>query len=134
MATRDGYTELQAKVLETRRVWRRTLFWTGCAIVIVGLIAILAGEALVDVLMPLPSVIRAVLLIGVIGAAGYLLYQYLIRPLRAELTARDVALNVEQKHPELEDRLVSAVQFGERETDDPIEAHLLGRLVADAAE
>ncbi len=133
MATREGYTKLQAKVLETRRVWKRTLFWTGCAIIIVGLIAILAGEAIVDLLMPLPSSLRIALLIGGIGAAGYLLYKYLIQPLRAQLTLHDVALNVEQKHPDLEDRLVSALQFGEWETDDPIEAHLLDRLVTDAA-
>ena len=43
MAAREGYTELQARVLAARRVWKRTLFWTGCAIAIVGLIAILAG-------------------------------------------------------------------------------------------
>ena len=35
MAAREGYTELQARVLEARRVWKRTLFWTGCAIAIV---------------------------------------------------------------------------------------------------
>ena len=133
MAAREGYAELQAKVLVARRVWKRTLFWTGCAIVLVGLIAILAGEIIVDFLMPLPSSVRTVLLIGVIGAVGYLMYKYLIQPLRAQLTLREVALNVEQKHPDLEDRLVSALQFGERETDDPIEAHLLQRLVADAA-
>ena len=134
MAAREGYTRLQAKVLEARRVWKRTLLWTGCAIVLAGLVAILAGEAIVDLLMPLPSSIRAVLLIGIIGTAGYFLYRYLIQPLRAELTLHDVALRVEQKHPDLEDRLVSALQFGDRETDDPIEAHMLQRLVTDAAE
>ena len=134
MAAREGYTELQAKVLAARRVWKRTLFWTGCAIAIVGLIAILAGAAIVDLLMPLPGSVRLVLLIGVIGAVGYLLYRYLIQPLRAKLTPHDVALNVERKHQDLEDRLVSALQFGEVETDDPIKSHLLQRLVTDAVE
>ncbi|MCZ6677857.1 MAG: hypothetical protein O7E52_11475 [Candidatus Poribacteria bacterium] len=134
MATREGYEELHAKLLETRRTWKRTLFWTGCTIVLIGLVAILAGEAVIDLLMPLPSAVRIVLLVGIIGSVGYLLYKYLIQPLRTQLTLHDVALNVEQKHPELEDRLVSALQFGERETDDPIEAHLLQRLVTDASE
>ena len=134
MAEREGYTELQARVLAARRVWKRTLFWTGCAIVVVGLIAILAGAAIVDLLMPLPGSIRLALLIGVIGAVGYLLYRYLIQPLRAKLTPHDVALNVERKHQDLEDRLVSALQFGEVETDDPIKSHLLQRLVTDAVE
>ena len=134
MAAREGYTELQARVLAARRVWKRTLFWTGCAIAVVGLIAILAGAAIVDLLMPLPYSVRIALLIGIIGAAGYLLYRYLIQPLRVKLTPHDVALNVERKHRDLEDRLVSALQFGETETDDPIKSHLLQRLVTDAVE
>ena len=134
MAAREGYTELQARVLAARRVWKRTLFWTGCAIAIVGLIAILAGAAIVDLLMPLPNGVRIALLIGVIGAVGYLLYRYLIQPLRVKLTPHDVALNVERKHQDLEDRLVSALQFGEVETEDPIKSHLLQRLVTDAVE
>ena len=134
MAAREGYTELQARVLEARRVWKRTLFWTGCGIAIVGLISILAGAAIVDLLMPLPGSVRIVLLIGIVGAVGYLLYRYLIQPLRVKLTPHDVALNVERKHRDLEDRLVSALQFGEAETEDPIKSHLLQRLVTDAVE
>ena len=134
MAAREGYTELQARVLAARRVWKRTLFWTGCAIAIVGLIAILAGAAIIDLLMPLPHSVRIALLIGIIGVVGYLLYRYLIQPLRVKLTPHDVALNVERKHRDLEDRLVSALQFGETETEDPIKSHLLQRLVTDAVE
>ena len=134
MAAREGYTELRARVLEARRVWKRTLFWTGCAIATVGLIAILAGAAIIDLLMPLPTSVRIALLVGVIGAAGYLLYRYLVQPLRVKLTPHDVALNVERKHRDLEDRLVSALQFGEAETEDPIKSHLLQRLVTDAVE
>ena len=134
MAAREGYAALQARVLAARRVWKRTLFWTGCAIVIVGLISIFAGAAIIDLLMPLPGSVRIALLVGVIGAAGYLLYRYLIQPLRVKLTPHDVALNVERKHGDLEDRLVSALQFGEVETEDPIKSHLLQRLVTDAVE
>ncbi|MYE90952.1 hypothetical protein F4X33_18360 [Candidatus Poribacteria bacterium] len=134
MAAREGYAALQARVLAARRVWKRTLFWTGCAIAVVGLIAILAGAAIVDLLMPLPGSVRIALLIAIIGAVVYLLYKYLIQPLRVKLTPHDVALNVERKHQDLEDRLVSALQFGEVETEDPIKSHLLQRLVTDAVE
>ena len=134
MAAREGYAALQARILAARRVWKRTLFWTGCAIAIVGLIAILAGAAIVDLLMPLPSSVRLALLIGIAGVVSYVLYKHLIQPLRAKLTPHDVALNVERKHQDLEDRLVSALQFGEVETEDPIKSHLLQRLVTDAVE
>ena len=134
MNTREGYAELQTRILETRRVWKRSLFWTGFAIVLTGVIALLAGEAIVDWLMPLPNPVRIALLAVGVGVTGYLLYKYLVQPLRASLTLRDVALNVERNHPNLEDRLVSAIEFGNRESDDPIEAHMLQRLLEDTTQ
>ena len=134
MNTREGYAELQARILEARRVWKRSIFWAGFAIVLTGIIAVFVGEAVIDWLMPLPSFVRIVLLTVGIGITGYLLYRYLVQPLRAALTLRDVALNVERNHPDLEDRLVSAVQFGNRESTDPIEAHMLQRLLEDTTE
>ncbi len=134
MNTREGYAELQARISGARRVWKRSLFWTGFAIVLTGVIALLVGEAMVDWLMPLPSAIRLALLIVGAGVIGYLLYKYLVQPLRASLTLRDVALNVERNHPDLEDRLVSAIEFGNRESADPIEAHMLQRLLEDTVE
>ena len=134
MNTREGYAELQARILGARRVWKRSLFWTGFAIVLTGIIAVFAGEAIVDWLMPLPSSVRIALLTVGAGVTCYLLYKYLIQPLRASLTLRDVALNVERNHPNLEDRLVSAIEFGNRESTDPIEAHMLQRLLEDTTE
>ena len=134
MNTRESYAELQEKILGARRVWRRGLFWTGAAIVLTGLLAIVVGESIVDWLMPLPSPVRLALLAGLVTVTGYLLYRHLIQPLRASLTLRDVALNVERHHPSLEDRLVSAVQFGNREPNDAIEAHMLQRLLEDTTQ
>ena len=134
MNTRESYAELQEKILGARRVWRRGLFWTGAAIVLTGLLVIVVGESIVDWLMPLPSPVRLALLAGLVTVTGYLLYRHLIQPLRASLTLRDVALNVERHHPSLEDRLVSAVQFGNREPNDAIEAHMLQRLLEDTTE
>ena len=131
MNTRENYTELQTRVLDARRAWKRSLFWTGFAIVLTGVIALFVGEAIVDWLMPLPSAVRIALLVIGTGVIGYLLYKYLIQPLRASLTPRDVALNVERNHPDLEDRLVSAIEFGNRESADPIESHMLQRLLED---
>ena len=134
MNTKEGYSELQSRILAARRVWKRSLFWTGFAIVLTGVIALLVGESVIDWLMPLPSIVRISLLVIGIGVIGYLLYKYLVQPLRASLTLRDVALNVERNHPNLEDRLVSAIEFGNRESTDPIESHMLQRLIEDTTE
>ena len=131
MNTRENYAALETKILDARRVWKRSIFWAGFAIVLTGIIAVFVSEAIVDWLMPLPSFVRIAFLTVGVGVIGYLLYKYLIRPLRAALTLRDVALNVERNHPNLEDRLVSAIQFGNREATDPIEAHMLQRLLDD---
>lgn len=134
MNTKENYTELQARVLDARRVWKRSIFWTGFAIVLTGVIALFVGEAVVDWLMPLPSAVRLALLVIGASVIGYLLSKYLVQPLRKSLTLRDVALNVERNHPNLEDRLVSAIEFGGRESADPIEAHMLQRLLEDTTE
>ena len=84
--------------------------------------------------MPLPSFVRIALLTAGVGVTVYLLYKYLVQPLRAALTLRDIALNVEHNHPDLEDRLVSAIEFGNRESTDPIEAHMLQRLLEDTTQ
>jgi hypothetical protein len=134
MNTRENYAELQTKILDARRVWKRSIFWAGFAIVLTGIIAVFVGEALIDWLMPLPSFVRIALLTAGVGVTVYLLYKYLVQPLRAALTLRDIALNVEQNHPDLEDRLVSAIEFGNRESTDPIEAHMLQRLLEDTTQ
>ena len=134
MNTREGYAELQTKILDARRVWKRSIFSAGFAIVLTGIIAVFVGEAIIDWLMPLPSFVRIALLTVGVGVTGYLLYKYLVQPLRAALTLRDIALNVEQNHPDLEDRLVSAIEFGNRESTDPIEAHMLQRLLEDTTQ
>ena len=72
MNTREGYAELQARILDARRVWKRSLFWTGFAIVLIGVLAILIGGSIVDWLMPLPSYVRIVLLVGIVGTTLYL--------------------------------------------------------------
>ena len=131
MNTRENYAALQTKILDARRVWKRSIFWAGFAVVLTGIIAVFVSEAIVDWLMPLPSFVRVAFLTVGVGVTGYLLYKYLIRPLREALTLRDVALNVERNHPNLEDRLVSAIQFGNQEATDPIEAHMLQRLLDD---
>ncbi len=134
MNTREGYAELQTRILDARRAWKRSIFWAGFAIVLTGIMAVFVGEAIIDWLMPLPSFVRIALLTAGVGVTGYLLYKYLIQPLRAALTLRDIALNVEQNHPDLEDRLVSAIEFGNRESTDPIEAHMLQRLLEDTTQ
>ncbi|MBM3242859.1 hypothetical protein FJZ31_41900 [Candidatus Poribacteria bacterium] len=130
----NALQELRERVYEVRRVWKRTIFLTGCAVVLFSLIAIFLGEIILDLLMPLPMIIRAIFLAGIVASFGYLVYRFIVKPVRKKLPEHDVALHIEQHYTDLEDRLVSSLQFGGQEQEDAIASHLINRLVADTAE
>ena len=134
MAENSRLKELRERVDKTRRLWRNVAILTGCAVVIFGLLGIILAEMLLDASLSLPVIVREVLLVGIIGAFFYLSYRFIIKPLRKKLTERNIALHIEHQYPELEDRLVSSLQFGEQDEADPIAAHLINRLVTDTAE
>jgi len=134
MSENSKLKTLRERVSNTRRLWKNVAILTGCAVVIFSLLGIILAEMLLDVSLSLPVIVREVLLAGIIGAFVYLSYRFIIKPLRKKRTERDVALNIEHQHPELEDRLVSSLQFGEQAETDPIASHLIDRLVADTAE
>ena len=43
---------------------------------------------------------------------AYLLHRFVLYPLNRALTRRDVALAIEQRFPELQEKLISAIQLG----------------------
>ena len=134
MLHRENIDTLKSQILDTRRLWKRTIFWAGLAIVAVFFVGLLLAEALVDLFLPLPSIIRILLLVGIIGFVGCLCFKHIIKRYFASITLHDIALKVEECHPELEDRLVSAIQFGDQQIDDPMQAHMVHRLVTDAVD
>ena len=111
MLHRENLNALKSQISDTRRLWKQTIFWTGLAIVVVFSVGLLFSGALIDLFLPLPSMIRILLLAGIIGFVGFLCFKYIIKRHFAPITPHDIALKVEECHPELEDRLVSAIQF-----------------------
>jgi len=72
-------------------------------------LVILAGIA--DWVFHLDAVIRAVLLLALVGATGYLGYRFVLRPLFVRFADLDIAMRIEQRWPGLNDRLASMIQF-----------------------
>jgi DNA repair exonuclease SbcCD ATPase subunit len=66
-----------------------------------------------DYLLPghFPAALRAVLLLGLIALAGFVLLVHLVRPLRTRIGVEDVALELEGYFPQLDDRLATTVNF-----------------------
>ncbi len=60
---------------------------------------------------PVNTAFRVVMLLGVVGTAGWILYYKLIAPLSVPLNTDDMALAVEKEFPNLNDSLISTMQL-----------------------
>lgn len=63
-----------------------------------------------------------------LGAATYFFIEYLVRPLRRTPSPQQVARHIEEKHPDLEDRLATAVEFGDQPAP-PLVEEMVRRLL-----
>lgn len=111
---------LQLRLLALRRRLRFQIAWRGlCALVglVVGA-AVLAGLA--DWFLELPSLIRSLALVSILGASGLVAYRTLIMPLATRCDDLALALQIEAHYPELNDALASTVQFLEETTESPL--------------
>jgi hypothetical protein len=90
-----------------------------------------------DRVLDLPVAFRAVLLVLGAAVALFIVWRWLLRPLAQRRTDDELALLVERAHPELNDELISAVQFARGAATGGSLHHspdLVGQVVAEAAE
>lgn len=88
-----------------------------------------------DYLLDLPGPVRLVLSCAGLVVFGFVAWRRVFRPLRVPISDEEIALFVERHHPELEDRLISAIQLSR--TDPSGTEHspeLVGALVREAEE
>jgi len=118
----------------------RTLFaLDGVSRLFLALAAFVVATFLLDWSLILPTGVRLVLLVAGLAGFGVLAWQRLFYPLGVKITDDDLALFVERHFPELNDRLISAIQLtreplvattdGAASTNSP---ELVAALVADA--
>ncbi|MBI3410953.1 MAG: hypothetical protein HY040_21675 [Planctomycetes bacterium] len=109
---------LQRRLAGLRYRLRLFVGWRGLC----GVTAIVLGAAvvfgLIDWTLHLPGLIRAFLLVGVLGTAGFVFYRYLFLPITARCDDLSLALRIEAHFPDLNDALASTVQFLEDSSDD----------------
>src|SRR4051812_19574180 len=108
---------LQSRLAVLRRRLRTVVTFRGGCWALAALVASVALACLIDQAVylknnrDLPSLIRAVFLLGVLGGTGYVSYRFLLRPLRVRTDDLALALRVEEQYPVLNDSLASTVQF-----------------------
>ena len=135
----DQYLE---KVLghQLSRIRRRFLVHgIACVLTIAALATILYYP--LDRYLRLPGGVRILLSLGVLTYLGYLIHRYVLYPMQRQFTRRDVALAIEEKFPELDQKLISAIQLAkqvevEGSTSGPRNQSrmMIDKLVADAAD
>jgi hypothetical protein len=81
----------------------------------------------------LPGELYLIGLIGTIIVVGIAGVRYILRPALRQVTDRQIALYVEEKIPDLQDRLNSAVEVSDSESLSRDENILIDRLIDDAA-
>ncbi len=104
-------TVLQKRLAGIRRLMRATVLYRGLTALLVVVLACLIGAGLLDWTLRLPSLVRALLLVGTVSGAGYLAWRSFVQPLWGKTDDLTLALRVEERYPVLNDALASTVQF-----------------------
>ncbi len=125
--------QVRRKLANLRSLLRAHLVTRGLGWVVVALVVAVFFSFAVDYLLRMTGAQRAV--ISAVAAAGiaFVVWRFLLRPLRVPMASADLALVLEGHYPELDDRLISALQFTAAETR-PVGASesMMGRVVAQA--
>lgn len=124
--------ELKARLRAIAKRERQVVLLSGVAKVLIALAVFSAAFFLVDWLFVLPAAARLVLLLGGLGAAGWVAKTDLRDPLRERRDEIATALKIEKRFPELRDRLISVVQLADGAPGASPE--LLARLELDTAQ
>ncbi len=94
--------------------WKKRVWIVGsCRVFVITMTAFLVALAF-DAFFELDSVVRIVLLVVILALFGFSAFRLLIRPLLELPGQGQIARYIEERHPHLEDRLVTAVEVGDK--------------------
>src|SRR5262249_28274087 len=108
---------LQLRLARVRRSLRLVVSFRGVSLLIAAGLGFGAASALLDGRLHLPALVRALLLFGILSGPACIGYRHLFGPLLARADDLTLALQVETRHPVLNDSLASTVEFLEQPDD-----------------
>jgi hypothetical protein len=124
----DTYRNLLSRVQQVRRRWWTQMAVKGVSIFLAFAIALLLfGIWGADLFGFRPAAVWSIRVVIAIGM-GLTIGRFLVLPLRRRITDVQIAQYIEERYPHLEDRLVTAVEFGR---DPRIPSGMLNLLIAD---
>ncbi len=108
----DQYQNLLTRIRVVRRRWRMQRLVKGLALFLASAIAlVLLGIWGADLFGFKPAAVWA-LRLATGAVAAVVAYHFFVSPFRRRISDVQIAQYVEERYPHLEDRLVSAVEFG----------------------
>lgn len=111
MSTGHPITVVRARLAGVRSRAQAVACAAGASRAVVFVLAGLAAVMVLDFILELPVVLRAVSLAAIVGVVTAVLWSRVIAVLRAPPDDDDIALRVERHQPALRQRLISAVQL-----------------------
>jgi hypothetical protein len=125
----NSYESLLSRIRMVRARRRAQVLAKGISLFLASAIALLVlGVWSADLVGFKPAAVWSVRILAG-GAVLFVAWYFLYLPLRARVTDIQIAQFVEERYPQLEDRLVTAVEFGGRKTES---ASMIDLLIRDA--
>ncbi|WP_372370220.1 hypothetical protein [Candidatus Uabimicrobium sp. HlEnr_7] len=109
---------IKGKIAQVRSFIRILLTVEGSFKTIFTLSIIVLLSFTLDYFLHFPLNVRIVLLVSYLSVLTYVIVRHLCLPLTRKISDEDIALAVEKQNPQLQDRLISALQFA-RLLDNP---------------
>jgi len=107
----DYLSSLQRRISDVRGKRLAVKTMTGTALATSVVVAVFASEAILDRLVNLPWIARAVVFFACLGGSAFLLWKESIRPLRKRLDDDAVALLIEYGLPAFRTRFIASIQL-----------------------
>lgn len=119
---------LLTKLAAVRRKHVGVAVGTGLAMAVGAFVILIAISMLLDWWLDFPMWARAVMLAWVFGTVGYIVWKFILTPLRNQPDDDTVALAVERHFPQFRSRLISSIQFPRPHVIPPGAASSLARM------
>lgn len=103
---------IRGKLSSLRRLIRAHLVGRGLAWMLTALVLSVFLSLAIDYSLHMERLQRLLILAIVAGGVGYVAWRFLLRPLSVPMGPEEMALVLERHYGQLDDRLISALQFG----------------------
>lgn len=102
---------LLKRLASLRRTVRIYAAWIGVCALSALVLGVGVGEGVLDFYFHIPSLFRGAILVGLLVAVGYAFHRLFIQPFATGYDDLQLALRIEDCHPDMNDALASTVQF-----------------------